>query len=234
MSEGILLSKLAEGEGDHQDFKFCIKDSRKLAESISAFSNASGGSVFIGVKDNGKVKGIDPEEEGFMVDAAASMHCKPAVDCSLKVWETPEGKVLEVIIGESAQKPVLARTENDRWRAFVRVNDINHLAPWILTESWKVLQSRNTTAYRHGPKGIRIFEALRNAEALSQKEIEKKTRIPRPVLIKLMGRLLAWKIILLSWGADGPLYSLNHENPLSTLEEDQSKVPFRKNKAMEK
>jgi predicted HTH transcriptional regulator len=214
MAEIHLSSRLLEGENEHQDFKFCITDSRKLAETISAFSNAAGGSVFIGVKDNGKIKGIDPEEEGFMVDAAVSMYCKPAVDCKLKVWETLEGRVLEVLVPVSERKPVYAKTEHGEWRAFYRVNDINHLAPWILTECWKLRQSISPVEYRHTPREGLIFSAFHESGTLSQKQLEKKTRIPRPALIRLMGKLLCWNVILLHWGTTGPLYSLNPESPI--------------------
>ena len=54
---------VAEGEHDHQDFKFEISDARKIARSISAFANTGGGRLLVGVKDNGKIAGIRSEEE---------------------------------------------------------------------------------------------------------------------------------------------------------------------------
>lgn len=234
MGELSLITRLSEGENEHQDFKFCITDSRKLAETISAFSNASGGSVFIGVKDNGKIRGIDPEEEGFMADAAASMYCNPPVNCGLKVWETSEGKVLELLVPPVQNRPVMADTSDHGWRAFIRVGDINHLAPWILTECWKLQQSSESLSYKHTPREGRIFSALREGVLLSQKQLEKITRIPRPILIKLMGKLLCWEVVQLQWGVEGPLYRLNPESPVSPENLNQSKVPFRNNKAIEK
>ena len=44
---------ILEGEHEHQDFKYQITDARKIARSISAFANNSGGHLLIGVKDNG-------------------------------------------------------------------------------------------------------------------------------------------------------------------------------------
>ena len=49
---------VAEGEHEHQDFKFEISDARKIARSISAFANTGGGRLLVGVKDNGKIAGI--------------------------------------------------------------------------------------------------------------------------------------------------------------------------------
>ena len=44
---------ILEGEHEHQDFKYQITDARKIARSIAAFANNSGGHLLIGVKDNG-------------------------------------------------------------------------------------------------------------------------------------------------------------------------------------
>ena len=46
---------IAEGEHQQQDFKFEISDARKIAKTLSAFSNTDGGRLLIGVKDNGKI-----------------------------------------------------------------------------------------------------------------------------------------------------------------------------------
>ena len=48
-----ILSLIAQGEHDHQDFKFQINDARKIARSLSAFANNDGGHLLVGVKDNG-------------------------------------------------------------------------------------------------------------------------------------------------------------------------------------
>lgn len=62
---------IEEGEHEHQDFKFAISDARKIARSISAFANNSGGRLLVGVKDNGVVAGVRNEEDIFVVEQAA-------------------------------------------------------------------------------------------------------------------------------------------------------------------
>lgn len=230
----MLEQRLGEGENEHQDFKFCITDSRKLAETISAFSNARGGSIFIGVKDNGKIKGVDPEEEGYMAEAAASLYCSPVVVCTFKVWETTEGNVLEVLVPEAPDKPVMAKTSDEKLKPFFRVKDINHLAPWALTECWKMSQNPNPLGYRHTPRDSKIFTVMADGNLVSQKQLERRTRIPRPILNKLLGKLLCWDVIKLDWGPEGPLFRLNTESPLDLNNLAQSNVPLRNNRAMEK
>ena len=57
---------IAEGEHQQQDFKFEISDARKIAKTLSAFSNTDGGRLLIGVKDNGKIAGVRSDEEQYM------------------------------------------------------------------------------------------------------------------------------------------------------------------------
>ena len=76
---------VAEGEHEHQDFKFEISDARKIARSISAFANTGGGRLLVGVKDNGKIAGIRSEEEIYMIEAAANMYCQPKVEIKTRM-----------------------------------------------------------------------------------------------------------------------------------------------------
>ena len=67
-----LIKMIAEGEHQRQDFKYCINDSRKIARSMVAFSNADGGRLLLGVRDNGSVAGVKSDEEYYMAEAAAN------------------------------------------------------------------------------------------------------------------------------------------------------------------
>ena len=85
--------RIAEGEHQQQDFKFEISDARKIAKSLSAFSNTDGGRLLVGVKDNGKIAGVRSEEEMYMIEAAAKLYCKPQIDCEMHV-HTVEGRTV--------------------------------------------------------------------------------------------------------------------------------------------
>lgn len=92
---------ITEGEHVHQDFKFAISDARKIAKSLSAFANTGGGRLLIGVKDNGKIAGIRSEEELYMIEAAATMYCKPALQLDNRLYKVEGKDVLEVYVPES-------------------------------------------------------------------------------------------------------------------------------------
>ena len=104
--KALLESLIAQGEHEQQDFKFAINDSRKIARSIAAFANNSGGRLLVGVKDNGNIAGIRSDEEYYMIEQAAEMYCRPPQKVEQKVY-CSEGKyVLLVDIKKADKRPV--------------------------------------------------------------------------------------------------------------------------------
>ena len=132
-----ILELIEEGEHEMQDFKFSISDSRKIARSISAFANHSGGRLLVGVKDNGNIAGIRSEEEFYMIEQAAEMYCKPAQTVSQRLYCADGKYVLLVEIQPADSRPVMAQDDNHTWQSYYRIADENIVAPKLLTRVWK-------------------------------------------------------------------------------------------------
>ena len=119
---------ILEGEHEHQDFKYQITDARKIARSIAAFANNSGGHLLIGVKDNGNIAGVRSEEEIYMIETAAQMYCRPEQHVTFKVFNINGKSVVKADIAEAMEKPVEAPDDNGNWHVYYRVADENVLA----------------------------------------------------------------------------------------------------------
>ena len=119
---------ILQGEHEHQDFKYQITDARKIARSIAAFANNSGGHLLIGVKDNGNIAGVRSEEEIYMIETAAQMYCRPEQQVSFKVFNINGKSVVKADIPEAREKPVEAPDDNGNWHVYYRVADENVLA----------------------------------------------------------------------------------------------------------
>jgi len=132
---------IEQGENLHQDFKFAINDSKKIARSLVAFSNTRGGRLLIGVKDNGSITGVRTAEEYYMIEAAADLYCKPKVAFETKDWNIGGKKVLEIIIPESETKPHMALNDEQKWMAYIRVADENIIANSVMLKVWQKLSS---------------------------------------------------------------------------------------------
>lgn len=81
-----IASLVAEGEHSRQDFKLTIDNAHKIAHSVSAFANAEGGRLLIGVKDNGTIAGVRDEEDVYVVEQAARMLCSPSVEVEFTAY----------------------------------------------------------------------------------------------------------------------------------------------------
>ena len=128
---------IEQGEHVRQDFKFEISDARKIAKTLSAFSNTEGGRLLVGVKDNGKIAGVRSEEEIYMIEAAAKLYCQPAVTCQMTTHCIEGRTVLEVFVPPGDQRPYYAIDENNSRRAYLRIHDENILATPVHLKIWQ-------------------------------------------------------------------------------------------------
>ncbi|TPE45916.1 AlbA family DNA-binding domain-containing protein [Pontibacter mangrovi] len=112
-----------EGENDTVDFKQRVTKPEKISRTLVSFANTRGGIILVGVKDNGYVTGIDPEEEKHTLQLAADFYCDPPVQLQYEEIEQDGKMVLVVRVPESSHKPHFAKLKEDDWRGFVRVKD---------------------------------------------------------------------------------------------------------------
>jgi predicted HTH transcriptional regulator len=190
------IKKLIE-EGEHQrlDFKFEISDSRKIARTLVAFANTDGGTLLIGVKDNGNIAGVRSEEEIYMVEAAASMYCKPKVETHFKKW-TVEGKaVLEVLVPKSTQCPHYADVGSGKWMVFIRVNDENILANSIHLKVWKQKMGTKGVFIEFTEKEKILLKHLQTNETISLSKFCKIALLTRKTAENMLANLISLGII---------------------------------------
>jgi predicted HTH transcriptional regulator len=119
---------LKQKEGQTLDFKQTISSKEKIARTLSGMSNSDGGLILIGLSDQRKIIGIDPEEERYMVEAANEEFCVPKASISIqevKIIESEdeEKSVLIVEIAKSEGLTIFVKKENGELKAFKRIND---------------------------------------------------------------------------------------------------------------
>jgi hypothetical protein len=128
---------IAQGEHQRLDFKFEVSDSRKIARTLSAFANTDGGRLLIGVKDNGHIKGIQGDEECYMIEAASELYTRPVVPFIATRWDIKGKSVLDISIASGADRPYFALDNDKRYKAYIRVADENIPANEVLVLSWE-------------------------------------------------------------------------------------------------
>ncbi|WP_209328813.1 AlbA family DNA-binding domain-containing protein [Lunatimonas salinarum] len=110
----LIKKIISRCEGINLDFKQSISNQLKIAKTIVAFANTIGGTIVVGVSDQRKITGIDPEEEKFMLDAAIAHYCTPPINYHFQTYEISqwgdemleeEKYILLLHIPESLAKP---------------------------------------------------------------------------------------------------------------------------------
>ncbi len=191
-----------QGENQHLDFKYEVSDAKKLARTFSAFANAGGGKLLIGVKDNGIIKGITTDEEAYMLESAAHIYCKPKVNYSIKPWKIEGKSLLEVSIEESTEKPHLAPWKDNLWRAFVRIHDENFVANAIQVEVWKKQRKGKPALIKYNDIEKKLLDYLLINTEITVKEFCQLCNIGYFLAKKILVNLIAVRIIYIHYNEE--------------------------------
>jgi ATP-dependent DNA helicase RecG len=105
MTQHELDTIIASGEGYIVEFKQNVNSD--LSKELAAFANASGGRIFIGLTDDGKVQGITITNKLKSDIQSVASACDPPVDIRLEDFDK---KVMIITIPEGRDKPY--RTTN--------------------------------------------------------------------------------------------------------------------------
>ncbi|MEN8204197.1 MAG: ATP-binding protein [Bacteroidota bacterium] len=190
-----LRSLIAEGEHQELDFKFEISDARKIARTLSAFSNTDGGRLLIGVKDNGRISGIRSDEEYYMLESAAMLYCKPEVRFKSRNYSIEGKNVLEIYIPPVDTKPVYAHDETKRWMAYIRVGDQNALAGIIQLQVWKDEKKTRGRLLEFTRKEEILLGYLEKEPGVSLSKIQRDIGYRRKELVELMTKLVRFDVV---------------------------------------
>ena len=102
-------AKIAQGEGLNVEFKTASETlPRNVFETICAFLNRKGGYIFLGVKDNGKIAGINEMFIHKMLNTLANdinnaQILMPAAFVETEIFDIENKKIICIYVPESFQ-----------------------------------------------------------------------------------------------------------------------------------
>ena len=118
-----LMQWIKEGEHEELDFKLTVKSAEKIARNMVAFANRNGGTILIGISDFGEIVGIDPEQEKYVMERAASEFCVPALHPRYSVYHSKGLQVLAVYIPKSRKGEHHSIDREGQKRFWIRQGD---------------------------------------------------------------------------------------------------------------
>lgn len=192
---------IAQGEHQQQDFKFQISDAMKIARSLSAFANCEGGRLLIGVKDNGVIAGVRSEEDIYMIEQAAQMYCRPAIEVRFTAFRaTDEGHVvIRAEVDPAEERPVKAREHDGRWRAYFRVADENIAASPLMVRAWE--REKNASSAFMAADGLarHLFDIIAKDGHATVESLMKTAHASRLAAEDIIVELAAMKLVKFHW-----------------------------------
>lgn len=201
---------IQEGEHEQQDFKYRIDESAKIAKTLCAFANTKGGRLLIGVKDNGTIKGIDPEEEYYVVEAAAQRFCSPEIPFTYKIWSDPKDSkklVLQIDVAESEHKPHRALNEEKKWLPYIRIEDDTLLANRITVGVWKKQQSVIKKPEVLTDKQLDLLRAIHRMEPCTISAIYRNVKMSSKQIDHLLVMFISWGLVKQELNKEKATYS---------------------------
>jgi ATP-dependent DNA helicase RecG len=102
-----LLKLISDGENERLEFKESLRLKEEICQAVYAFSNANGGSILIGVSDDGTIIGVDFGRNTLEELANyIKRNTDPAIFPSMRVEKIEKKDIVMIEVKESAEKPV--------------------------------------------------------------------------------------------------------------------------------
>ncbi|MEE4355543.1 MAG: RNA-binding domain-containing protein [Desulfococcaceae bacterium] len=113
---------IRNGEDSRTEFKSADFHNDSLAKEIAAFSNMSGGEIFIGISDTGMIEGAEDKQIEERVINICRNNLIPPVIPEISFIHTEEKKILHISVGKGKFKPFKVRSSN---KYYIRVGSVS-------------------------------------------------------------------------------------------------------------
>lgn len=185
---------IAQGEGSRLEFKSTISTAARIARTLCAFANTAGGTLLIGVDDDGKVSGVKSEVgEMHKIEQATDFLVEPPLTVSYQnVWVA--GKLVLVIdVPESTEKPHYALDEQRHHRTiYVRAKDKS-----VPTNKLILEQEPADKTLLKSPNVKTLLQFLRKNEHITADRMAKLVNISDYRASKLLRQLTEQGLLLM-------------------------------------
>lgn len=187
---------ILEGEGQSLDFKKRITSCEKIAKTMVSFANNKGGRLLVGISDDGTVSGLKSEEEDrYMLNQAANLYCKPAIELHIEEVYVDDKLILVVEIKESKIKPHYALGEDKKWWVYIRVKDKSILASKIVVDVLKRENNDQGVFLEYSSKEKALLEYLDKNERITSREFSELLNLSRRTTHKILVNLVLSGVI---------------------------------------
>lgn len=191
------------GENDCQIFVENVDDALEIGKTMVALSNSNGGSILIGLKKNGKIIGINPDDEIQKLTSISKSFCEPNIIFSSRVLQEGFRMTLEVSVLTSEIKPCKLIGISSINGVYIRKKNQNILANKILLNVWKYKERNEIKPIEFSKEELSVLDLIKNNPFISLTQIYKKSASPMIEIDYILVRFISWDVILMDINEDG-------------------------------
>lgn len=172
---------VALGEGPVIEFKQRVPQPERIAKEAIAFANTQGGHIFLGVSDDGEIKGLkDAEEEVYLLQDALAKHCQPQLAYQMeRIAISRKREVILVRIFESKKKPHYLVEADGKQTVYIRVDDVSREASREAIRLMRLGGKESEVMFQFGDKELALMRYLDSYGRITVDQFAKLVHIPR-------------------------------------------------------
>lgn len=188
-----LSDLIAQGEGSRIEFKQTISAAHRIARTLAAFANTAGGTLLIGVADNGRIVGVGSEShEMQLIERATDFKVEPGLTVSYELVVVDSKKVIIVDVPESEDKPHYAVNEYGQRTIYVRSKDKS-----VPTNKLILSQVPTNKELWDSPAVRSLLQFLRQNESITTGQLGQLVNISEGRAAKLLRQLTEEGLLVL-------------------------------------
>ena len=183
MTADDLKRLVALGEGARLEFKNRVPRPDRIARELIALANTDGGTLLLGVDDDGSIPGLkDAHEELYALEQALAGRVEPPLDYRVETVQTSRTRTVVVLtVPPSAERPHYLRPGADpraKRTTFVRVEDQAVEASREAVALMKAERRGEAVTFTFGDPERRLLEYLDRHERITVRQYARLNRIP--------------------------------------------------------
>lgn len=197
-----------EGEGLHLEFKRKAAFPDKIARELIAFANTDGGTLLVGVDDDGTVTGVKfPEEELLVIEKELEAHCRPALPLHVHLVRVNEKRfVLWLEIEKSDRRPH-RYVQGEKSASFVREKDQTIRASREMVEVIRRLKTLRGMKFTYGEAEQKVIRFLADHPVITLPEFAHLTGLGRFQASRKLVRLVLANVLRITPTEKGDVFS---------------------------
>jgi predicted HTH transcriptional regulator len=204
------LQKLVrEGEGLHLEFKRKVAYPEKVILAMMAFANTDGGTLLVGVDDDGRIPGVKyPEEETLSLIGALQKHCRPVLTYHDGIIPLSEKRfVLRFDVPASPLRPHFFIEGKDHKTCYVRVGNQSLKASREVAEIVRRSKKKKDIRFSFGPSEKQLMEYLEEKGSITLREFRTLAGLNRFLAAKKLVLLVLANVLQITPAEKGDVYS---------------------------